>query len=733
MEGSSQQVSGDPSIFYTTIIITVAVSAVFFLLSIVLRKIFTRFYLRKCFANNLGRDGAIPNFEKSHTWFAWIPYVIGFKDEEILKNYGGLDQVIYLYFLKYSCILFLFLTLLNTPFLMGFYTIGSNKDLSVGSTGFVKGLDVVTMSNLEPRSAKFVAPLVCTIFSIAGVWFFMVKFAQKTSRLNVKDAKKNKINRSTVMIRELPKRLRTDDSLTAKLNKIYGSDNLVYNVRVIPEANRLRELQDECLDLNQQKKIAEDFNAENPSEPRLEMRDGLCGPKLDAVNHLETQIAEKNAKIEEKRNKIGELSSVKTPVAFVVFKSCVMANMAAQSVHRNAWNTSVHLAPDPNAIIWKNVYRGIQLRWAGTIISLTIIIALFLFWPIPIIFISGIMNLATLSQIPAFNFLVKLLERSEWLTGIIQGILPTLAIRIFMALLAFILRSLHSLEFPISETSLDRKLLNSYWAFMLFNVFFVCVISGALFKQLGPLLQKSPTEIPVLLATSFPGVTTFFINYILVNIAGHFQYLSRFIELAVCYLLKKILSKTKEEKFKREIPGPYNFVTKLSNETLVFSIALTYTTLGPLINIFAAIFFAVAYFSTKHHFMYAYTQGYEGFRFEGTTFKMLFASVLIFEILMITLFLLKSFFAGIILIPFIVLTVALYLYLERRYFEFSRFIPLDYLPIENMNEEELQRAVDSYSDPATGPSDQYGPEFELIWDSKSPKSRVDEFELKEMA
>jgi len=89
---------------------------------------------------------------------------------------------------------------------------------------------------------------------------------------------------------------------------------------------------------------------------------------------------------------------------------------------------------------------------------------------------------------------------------------------------------------------------------------------------------------------------------------------------------------------KREDPGFFSFVTQIGDETLVFSIGLIYCTIGPLINVFATMFFASAYFVAKHHAMYCNVMQYEGFKFAPITLDMVFASLVVFQILMLALF-----------------------------------------------------------------------------------------------
>ncbi|PRP83687.1 hypothetical protein PROFUN_03842 [Planoprotostelium fungivorum] len=734
MSDDSMQVSGAPSLLYTTIIITGATAVVFFILAVLLRKKFPRYFMRKIFTTNQGRDIFRPDYDKSKGWFNWIMYVLRYNEEAyMLPNHAGLETVLYLKFLKYAAFLFAALTLMNSPLLMGIYTLGSvspplpfpithvfqNSKLAPDISGYVMGLDVVTMSNLQAKSNVLAAPLILTIFTTFAVWFFMYKYASLSSLLAIRDSQKHRTRRSTALIKDVSVHLRSEEKLLPAMERIHSAGSIGALV-MVPSAAKLRELQEEYSVVSNNLQIAIDYNAEKKEgEERLTHKESLCGPKMDSEEFHTIKKQELLRKIDAAREGVRENEKKVTPLAFAVFRRAPAAVMASQTIHRHRWSLSVTMAPDADSIIWKNVNRGAHVRTVGAIASIGLIIALFLFWPVPVAFLSGIMNLATLSKIPGFDFLVKLLATSSWLTGIIQGILPTLALRLFMFFLVLILRSIHSLAFPISELYLDHQVMRSYWSFVLFNVFFVCVISGALYKSIGTLLE-SPMNIPSLLASAVPGVTTFFINYILVNISGHYLFLSRAVELAVSKILARLLSKTKAEKKKREDPGAFDFVTKIGDEILVFSIGLIYSVLGPLVNPFAAMFFFSAYFTTKHHMMYSYSLAYEGFNHSPVTMEMVFASLVIYQILMVALFLMKSFIAGVAVIPFIAMGAFFYLYLRTRYLGIISQPPLDYLICEPLSDKEVEEARRMYTDPAMGEPDDYSTPVELVHSDSQP-------------
>jgi len=356
-------------------------------------------------------------------------------------------------------------------------------------------------------------------------------------------------------------------------------------------------------------------------------------------------------------------------------------------------------------------------------VSLVLLVLLFLFWMIPVTFVSGLANLQTLSQMVIFNWLVDFVNSSSWLTGLVTGLGPALVLKIFMMILPRILRAIHSIEKPFVRSESDRELLKSYYAFLFLNVFFVSVIAGSIFKSLEKMMNNAGS-IPGLLAASLPGLTSFFINYIFVSLAGHFFFLSRIFGLLISRILRRF-DKTREERAKRDIPAPFTMVEKMANEILIFSISITYTTQGPLINVITMIYFAISYFTTKHNIMYSLTPPYQRIRFAPTLVEITFASTVIFQLLMIGILALKYFPYAAILLAVLALTILFFLFLRYRCARAFEHPPLTELPTEIRSNKQLQAIKRDYRDPALSPPDSYILPIELVLPGDPPITNED--------
>lgn len=92
-------------------------------------------------------------------------------------------------------------------------------------------------------------------------------------------------------------------------------------------------------------------------------------------------------------------------------------------------------------------------------------------------------------DLPPFVFIFR-----ERVKSIVQGFLPGIALKIFLVLLPTILMAMSKIEGLTSFSSLDRRTAGKYHLFIIVNVFFGSIITGAAFEQLEKFLNQAPSE-----------------------------------------------------------------------------------------------------------------------------------------------------------------------------------------------------------------------------------------------
>ncbi|KAK6141432.1 hypothetical protein DH2020_024837 [Rehmannia glutinosa] len=289
------------------------------------------------------------------------------------------------------------------------------------------------------------------------------------------------------------------------------------------------------------------------------------------VNHPDHYLAHQEAA---ERERVMSDPKAIVPAAFVSFKSRWGAAVCAQT--QQSSNPTIWLtewAPEPRDVYWDNL------------------------------------------AIPYVELAVKRLITAVAMgkvKSVVQGFLPGIALKIFLIFLPTILMILSKIEGLRSLSSLDRKSAGKYHLFILVNVFFGSIITGAAFQQLHKFLNQSPSEIPRTVGVAIPMKATFFITYIMVDgWAGIAAEILRLVPLIVFHLKNTFLVKTEQDREQAMDPGCINFASSEPRIQLYFLLGLVYSVVTPFIIPFIIVFFAFAYVVFRHQIINVYDQKYE--------------------------------------------------------------------------------------------------------------------------
>ncbi|EDQ89060.1 uncharacterized protein MONBRDRAFT_25629 [Monosiga brevicollis MX1] len=329
----------------------------------------------------------------------------------------------------------------------------------------------------------------------------------------------------------------------------------------------------------------------------------LCfgGKKVSAVDHFQSELDKKNKKFEERRKEY--LNQRKfLPAGFVVFDSLRSATLAAQSLATANYEVyTTTQAPEANDVIWKNIGMSRSKRSFRHLLVVIATIALIFFYIIPITFVAGLTTIENLETIfPGINSLGPVV------IGILQGVLPTLALLIFMALLPKLMRALSVSEGLVAHSEATLSALQKMYYFQVFNVFLLSIVAGSLLTIASD-IGDNPSGIASELGESIPRVGTFFINYVMIQaFVSHALLLSRVTFVAVQRLMRKIGSKSQRELNYARNHQYYDIVRPASAAILVFIITICYSVIAPLILPFAIIYFAFGYFVLRYMYYYVF-------------------------------------------------------------------------------------------------------------------------------
>ncbi|TFK47344.1 DUF221-domain-containing protein [Heliocybe sulcata] len=413
-----------------------------------------------------------------------------------------------------------------------------------------------------------------------------------------------------------------------------------------------------------------------PHRKRPSMRPGWFKSKVDALEYLEARFKEADDAVKSKR-KAGKFKPAQT--AFVTFEKMSSAQIAVQTAHSPTPTYCItHLAPEPRDIVWANMTHSQNAMRIREVIVLSAICVLLLFWVVPITFLASLLSYKEIKKV--MPWLARLIDRNDKVQAIVQNSLPSVAMISLNALLPFLLEGLTYLQGYRARSWVEYSLLKKYFIFLLTNVVFIFLLAST-YWQLVRDLANSPAKIPEKLAQALlqGRARHFFLSYVILQGLGimplQLLNLGVIIPRAVMLLF---VTRTPRDFAELNAPPMINYGVVYPQAILIFVITILYSVVQPLIVIFGAIYFGVAYVVYKYKLLFVFYKPYES---QGQawpiTFTRLIWGVIIFQIFMIGNFVLRSSFILSALVgPLLLGTLAWAWYTDKMFKPLSKYVSL---------------------------------------------------------
>ncbi|KAG6483642.1 hypothetical protein ZIOFF_060294 [Zingiber officinale] len=353
---------------------------------------------------------------------------------------------------------------------------------------------------------------------------------------------------------------------------------------------------------------------------------GILGKTVDAIDYYKAEIEKLRKEEAAERERIISDPAALMPVAFVSFKSRWGAAVCAQtqqSSNPTLWLTD--WAPEPRDVYWSNLsIPFVELTIRRFLMAVALFFLTF-FFMIPIAFVQSLANIEGIEKVMPF---LRPVMEWELTKSFIQGILPGIALKIFLILLPTILMTMSKIEGYISLSSLDRRSASKYYLFILVNVFLGSVITGTAFQQLDSFLHQSAD--------------------------------------AYVKILLYLLSCTYREQAMD--PGCLEFASSEPRIQLYFLLGFVYFVVAPIFLPFLLVFFGLAYVVFRHQIINVYNQQYESAAaFWPDVVKRVIIAMIISQLLLMGLMSTKD---GSLTIPILVLpllTIWFHIYCKTRF------------------------------------------------------------------
>ncbi|CAK5262174.1 unnamed protein product [Mycena citricolor] len=418
-----------------------------------------------------------------------------------------------------------------------------------------------------------------------------------------------------------------------------------------------------------------------PHRPRPTIRPRWFGPKVDALEYLETEFKDIDEKVRKRR-----LAKFKaTPVAFVTFEKMSSAQVALQVVHASApLRCKTYPAPEPRDIVWSNMtpsQLNIQTR---DVFVLGMIVLLFFSWIFPITALASLLSYTEIKK--TMPWLGRLIDSNDKVRAIVQNSLPSVGVISLNAFLPFLLEALTYQQGYRARSWIEYSLLKKYFLFLLINVVFIFLLAST-YLQLVYELANFPAKIPEKLAKALQAgkARNFFLSYVILQGLGIMPLQLLNLGVTIPRFFRLFVTRTPRDFAELNAPPMINYGIVYPQSILMFVITMLYSVTQPLILIFGAIYFGVAYVVYKYKLLFVFYKPYES---QGQawplTFVRLIWGVMIFLTFMTGFFLLQNTYASsklsyiitILLIPLLAGTVLWSWYIEKEFKPLSDFVGL---------------------------------------------------------
>ncbi|GBF92769.1 hypothetical protein Rsub_05388 [Raphidocelis subcapitata] len=336
------------------------------------------------------------------------------------------------------------------------------------------------------------------------------------------------------------------------------------------------------------------------------------------------------------------------PSAFVTFNTRWPAVVAATSLHTHdelVWR--LRPAPNPDEVIWRALRLRLWERSMRRFLVVALLAVLALFYVVPVAALQGVLQLDRLRELP---FLATLLDLPV-VHSLLLGLLPGLALRLWLLLLPAALYPLSRAGGALSWADVDFQVSTQYFTFQVLATFGASFISGTLFSQIQQLVEN-PQQVLVILGTGVPQTAAFFILYILfVGLIGRSLGLLRIWGLLV-FAVRSAFARTPRARARTWQLQACAFGPRIPDQTIIMLLGLVFCVIQPLLLVATLIFFAVSLPVEKYNLVYVFRRQFEsGGRMWQQVFNQIMTGVYTMQVVMLSLLSIKRFVYSPLLLP----------------------------------------------------------------------------------
>eukprot|EP01114_Cavostelium_apophysatum_P010535 TRINITY_DN2438_c0_g2_i2.p1 TRINITY_DN2438_c0_g2~~TRINITY_DN2438_c0_g2_i2.p1 ORF type:complete len:786 (-),score=145.12 TRINITY_DN2438_c0_g2_i2:855-3212(-) len=668
--------------FWTTTILSSVVLVIASLAFIALRRRYPQFYQPKCYS----KERWAPKEGTGAFW--WVKTVFSYEESTLLQS-AGIDVVAYLRLLKYTFMLFTVLSIVGMVIILPTNYFGtSSLEVQEHNSTTYSAEEQYSISHLKNGSETMWVHLLFTFIFSFCVFYYLQKLYLTCIDIQRRNPSHKSVTSSTVMVFNLPANITSQDKLRDMFEDIFGKGR-VLSVHMIPDLAELVDLQKMRDTAFKHLKRAQDLLREKkvPKRPTHRIGTlGLIGMEVDSIGYYTRELEYLDKEILARQSGPLEMKNA----GFVTFNSVATAMQCAQTLLANDLDLDCALAPLPSDIEWHRFYVSNHEYFTRTFVVYAILGVVFAFWSVPVIILSSFTRLDQIRKIAALSFIATLADENGLVKDIVEGVLPSIALNIFLVLLPFILKFVTRHRKFLMKSRHDRFLMKVLWLFLIVNVFLLSVFAAGFIDAFEAIFNDL-SEVPARLANSLPKRALYLHNYMVFEgFVGYSVFFLCRLDDWILYKIKSLFSKTEADKRAALLSPPFDFPVQTAREQMIFAVGLSYSLINPLILPFCTMYFGLAWFTAKYNFVFVHTPPYAGVHMTQLVIDRTFIALFIFQLTMIGMFALKAFPYGVSILALLIFTPVFYYYLYQKYRRHADYLPLTDCPkLPEQTEEDL--------------------------------------------
>ncbi|QRW25307.1 hypothetical protein RhiXN_07256 [Rhizoctonia solani] len=580
-------------------------------------------------------------------FFSWVQPLVHAKEPELLEKIG-LDAVAFLRFLR----------LLRWSF-TGVAVVGV---LGVGIFDYVYNLKHVpekernilsmfTIENIRDEALYVhVAGAYAITFIILGsIWWHWREMVKLRLTWFRSDEYLKSFYARTLMIVQVPKKLQSDPGLESLFNDM----RMPYPTTAVHIGRRVGRLPEMIEYHNQAVRDLEQVLVKYMKGGKLGKKRptitiggflGLGGTKKDAIDFYSNRIANMERAVEEARAQI----DTKKPenYGFASMAAVPYAHTVAQMLHRkNPKGTTITLAPNPKDIIWSNLTKGEAALASSRTTGWFLIAAVCFFNTTPLLIISALANLASISEY--VDFLGQWANSSPTTFSLVSGILPPSISALFGFFLPIIMRKISEYQGAITHSRLDRAVVARYFAFLIISQFFIFSLMSVAFQIVTQIqfdigkhrnikvILSHLHDVPERIQNTYVVQSSYWLTFFPMRGFLAVFDLAQLLSVVLVFIKTHLFGRTPREIREWTKPPEFDFAVYYSNILFMAAVGLMYAPLAPLVALAAAVVFWLSSLVYKYQLMFVFVSKVEsGGRLWNVVMNRLLVGVIFMNLIM---------------------------------------------------------------------------------------------------